>query len=48
VQTFFCKRRYVRYFVMQEDTQAQQGNEQQGDEQQSDKQQGDEQQSNFK
>jgi hypothetical protein len=44
VQTFFRERRYIRYFVVQEDAQAQQGDEQQGDEQQSDEQQSDEQQ----
>jgi hypothetical protein len=44
VQTFFRERRYIRYFVVQEDAQAQQGDEQQGDDQQGDKQQGDKQQ----
>jgi hypothetical protein len=45
VQTFFRERRYIRYFVVQEDAQAQQGDGQQGDEQQGDEQQGDKQQS---
>jgi hypothetical protein len=31
VQTFFRERRYIRYFVVQEDAQAQQGDEQQSD-----------------
>jgi hypothetical protein len=50
VQTFFRERRYVRYFVVQEQKEQgeqhaeQQGDEQQGDEQQGDEQQGDEQQ----
>jgi hypothetical protein len=53
VQTFFRERRYIRYFVVQEDAQAQQGDKQQGDEkqgdeQQSDEQQGDKQQGDYK
>jgi hypothetical protein len=49
VQSFFRERRYVKYFVVQENAQeqqgdAQQGNKQQGDAHQGDKQQGDAQQ----
>jgi hypothetical protein len=46
VQTFFRERRYIRYFVVQEEKEQekQQGNEQQGNKQQGDKQQGDKQQ----
>lgn len=44
MQTFFRERRYVRYFIMQEDAQEQQGDKQQGDAQQGDKQQSDYQQ----
>jgi hypothetical protein len=50
VQTFFCERRYIRYFVVQEEKEQekQQGDGQQGDEQQDDDKQGDDKQGDYK
>ena len=48
VQTFFRERRYVRYFVVQEDAQEQQSDRQQADDKQGDEQQSNEQQSDYK